>query len=113
MGGGRGFATAVVLILIALTCIAFAKRIERERRLLRKFRDTDDGSIRYAALTEDERDTAESLCKAGVLSKNRARGYTYLPEAQQTFRRKRIRFALSGALAALALGVIVAFALLS
>jgi len=112
MGGGRGFATAVVLILIALTCIAFAKRIERERSLLRKFRDSD-GNIRYEALTEDERDTAESLCKAGVLAKNRARDYTYLPEALQTFRRKRIRFALSGALAALTLGVIVAFALLS
>jgi hypothetical protein len=35
--GGRGFATAAALILIALACIAIAKRIEQERRELGRF----------------------------------------------------------------------------
>ena len=60
MGSGRGFATAVLLILIALTCIAFAKRMERERRLLQKLRE-HDGQVSFDELTDDERDTAEAL----------------------------------------------------
>jgi hypothetical protein len=110
MGSGRGFATAVLLILIALTCIAFAKRLERERRLLRKLRD-NEGNLSFDELSDDERDTAESLRQAGVLRKDRNRGYVH-PEGLKTFRQKRVRFALSGALAALALGAIVAFVLL-
>jgi hypothetical protein len=35
--GGRGFATAAALILIALVCIAVARKIEAERRELGKF----------------------------------------------------------------------------
>jgi hypothetical protein len=35
--GGRGFATAAALILIALVCIAVARRIEQERRALGRF----------------------------------------------------------------------------
>lgn len=107
---GRGFATAVVLILIALTCIAFAKRLERERRLLRKLRE-NGGSISFAQLTDDERDTAESLQTAGVLRKDRNRGYVQ-PEGLKSFKRKRVRFALSGALVALLLAIVVAVILL-
>jgi hypothetical protein len=110
MGSGRGFATAVLLILIALTCIAFAKRMERERRLLQKLRE-HDGQVSFDDLTEDERDTAELLREAGVLRKDGKRGYVR-PEGLKTFQRKRLRFALSGALGALMLGAIVAYALL-
>jgi hypothetical protein len=110
MLAGRGFFTAVVLILIALTCIAFAKRIERERRLLRKLRE-NDGKVSFADLTEDERDTAESLREAGVLRADRGRGYVH-PDALKTFKQKRIRFALSGALVALVLAIAVAVILL-
>ncbi len=110
MGGGRGFATAVVLILIALTCIAFAKRLERERRLLRKLRE-NDGTLSFDTLTDDERDTAEYLRQAGVLRKDSNRGYVH-PEGLKAFRQKRLRFALSGAIAALILAMAVAVALL-
>ena len=110
MVAGRGFATAVCLIAIALTCIAFAKRIERERRLLRKLRE-NDGTISFDALTDDERDTAESLSHAGVLRKDRNRGYVR-PEGLRSFKRKRIRLAVSGAAGALLLALIIAFILL-
>jgi hypothetical protein len=110
MMAGRGFFTAVCLILIALTCIAFAKRIERERRLLQKLRE-NDGSVSFDELTDDERDTAESLYAAGVLRKDRNRGYIH-PEALKAFKQKRVRFALSGALAALLLAIVVAVILL-
>jgi hypothetical protein len=110
MIAGRGFATAVCLILIALTCIAFAKRLERERRLLRKLRE-NDGTVSFKELTEDERDTAESLSKAGVLRKDRNRGYIH-PEGFRSFKQKRVRLGLSGALAALLLGLVIAFILL-
>src|SRR5215468_11073033 len=101
MLAGRGFFTAVSLILIALTCIAFAKRIERERRFLRKLRE-NDGKVSLDELTDDERDTAETLRAAGVLRKDRDRGYVQ-PDALRLFKQKRIRFALSGALVALVL----------
>jgi hypothetical protein len=109
MVAGRGFATAVCLIVIALTCIAFAKRIERERRLLRKLRE--NGTISFDGLTDDERDTAESLSHAGVLRKDRDRGYVH-PEGLRNFKRKRIRLAVSGAAGALLLALILAFILL-
>jgi hypothetical protein len=110
MIAGRGFATAVCLILIALTCIAFAKRIERERRLLRKLRD-NDGQVSFDQLSDDERDTAESLRQAGVLRKERNRGYVR-PEGLKAFKRKRVRFAFSAALAALLLATAIAVLLL-
>jgi hypothetical protein len=110
MLAGRGFFTAVCLILIALTCIAFAKRIERERRLLRKLRE-NDGKVSFTDLTDEERDTAEALRAAGVLRKERDRGYVQ-PDALRMFKQKRIRFALSGALLALVLAIAVAVILL-
>jgi hypothetical protein len=110
MLAGRGFFTAVCLILIALTCIAFAKRMERERRLLRKLRE-NDGKVSFADLTDDERDTAEALRAAGVLRKERDRGYVQ-PDALRIFKQKRIRFALSGALIALVFAIALAVILL-
>jgi hypothetical protein len=110
MIAGRGFATAVLLIVIALTCIAFAKRLERERRLLRKLRQ-NEGTLAFDQLTDAERDTAEALRAAGVLRKDREHGFV-LPEGLQAFKRKRLRFAIAGALAALTLSAIVALLLL-
>jgi len=109
MFGGRGFATAVILILIALTCVAIARRLEGERRLLRKLRAS--GTVRLDSLSDAERDAAESLRAAGVLRMDRHRGYVQSEELK-TFRRKRVRFALSGALVALFLAVMVAVVML-
>lgn len=109
MFGGRGFATAVILILIALTCVAIAKRLESERRLLRKLRER--GTVRLDSLSAAERDAAESLRAAGVLRVDRQRGYLHSEELK-TFRRKRVRFALSGALVALFLALTVAVVML-
>jgi len=49
---GRGLATAGSLILIALTCIAIAKRLERERRLIRRVRE--EGAVQLDQLSDDE-----------------------------------------------------------
>jgi hypothetical protein len=106
---GRGLATAASLILIALTCIAIAKRLERERRLIQKLRET--GPVPLDELSGDERDTARSLQEAGVLRVDQKRGYLQ-PEGLRQFRSKRVRFALTGALIALALCLVVAYILL-
>jgi len=106
---GRGLATAGSLILIALACIAVAKRLERERRLLRRLRD--EGAVLLDELTDDERDTAEGLRAAGVLRVDSRRGVVE-PEGLREFRRKRVRFALTGALIALVLAGVVAYAIL-
>ncbi|MEP7246011.1 MAG: hypothetical protein ABI885_20345 [Gammaproteobacteria bacterium] len=105
----RGLATAGSLILIALTCIAIAKRLERERRFLRKLRE--NGSVSFSEMGEAERDTAESLLEAGVLRMDRNRGYVE-PEGLRAFRNKRVRFALSGALTALLFAIVAAYILL-
>jgi hypothetical protein len=105
----RGLATAGSLILIALACIAMAKRLERERRLIRRLRN--EGALPLDALTDDERDTAETLRAAGVLRMDSHRGVIQ-PEGLRAFRQKRVRFALTGAAIALVLAVVVAYALL-
>jgi hypothetical protein len=112
---GRGFFTAACLILIALACIAIAKRLERERRLLRRLRgakafDFEHG-VSLDQLSDDGRDTAETLAAAGVLRVERNRCYIRQVELK-SFRRKRLRIVLSGATAALLLAVIVAVAIL-
>lgn len=109
MLAGRGFATAATLILIALTCIAISKRLERERRLIRKLRET--GVVALDRMSDDERDTAESLRAAGVLHMEGNRGYVQ-PKGLRAFKAKRLRFAVSGAAIALLLAVLVAFVLL-
>ncbi|HEY1283118.1 MAG TPA: hypothetical protein VGE96_01440 [Steroidobacteraceae bacterium] len=106
---GRGLATAGSLILIALACIAIAKRLERERRLIRRLRE--EGAVSLDRLSEDERDTAESLRAAGVVRVDAQRGVIQ-PEGLREFRRKRVRFALTGALIALLVAAVVAYALL-
>src|SRR5688500_1817532 len=108
---GRGFLTALLLVFIALACISVARRLERERRLLAKLRGQEafDAARALAAqqLTADERDTAADLLQAGVL-RERAGAHYIDAERLATFRRKRVRFAFTGALGALALAVLVA-----
>ena len=109
--GGRGIATAALLILVGLTCVAIAKRLEGERRMIRKLRElrANDaaGSIPLDDLDEVERDTFERLRAAGVVRMDRRRGYIN-PEALRTFKGKRVRFALTGALLALLLAMTIA-----
>ena len=110
--GGRGIATAALLILVALTCIAIAKRLEGERRMIRKLRElrATDGhrSIPLDELNEVERDTLDRLHAAGVVRMDRSRGYIN-PEALRTFKGKRMRFALTGAMLALFLAMAIAY----
>jgi hypothetical protein len=112
---GRGFATAALLILVALTCISIAKRLESERRMIRKLRQLRTGpdaqTIPLEGLSEIERDTLERLRSAGVLRMERNRGYLD-PEGLRTYRAKRVRFAIGGALIALGLGVAIVVAVL-
>jgi hypothetical protein len=113
--GGRGFATAALLILVALTCIAIAKRLEGERRMIRKLRElraTDTGNaIPLDDLDDVERDTLERLRAAGVVRMDRKRGYIN-PEALRTFKGKRMRFALTGGMFALLLAIAIAYIVL-
>jgi hypothetical protein len=113
--GGRGFATAGLLILIALTCIAISKRLEGERRMLRKLRQMREsgaaGAIPLDGLSDVERDTLERLRDAGVVRMDRSRGYIN-PDALQAFKGKRTRFALTGALFALILAILVTYIVL-
>ena len=106
---GRGLATAGSLILIALTCIAIAKRLERERRFLRRLRDED--AVSLDSLTDDERETAEHLRAAGVLRMDSRRGVVE-PVGLREYQRKRVRVAMTGAVIALVLGLGVAYAIL-
>src|SRR4051794_26498249 len=104
--GGRGFATAALLILVALSCIAIAKRLEGERRMIRKLRELrangTDRAIPLDDLDDVERDTLDRLRAAGVVRMDRSRGYIN-PEALRSFKGKRMRFALTGAMMALLL----------
>ena len=117
MLAGRGFATAALLILVALTCIAIAKRLEGERRMIRKLRELRaDGPqaarpINLDGLNDVERDTLERLREAGVLRMDRSRGYID-PAALKAFKGRRLRFALTGALTALVLALLIAAILL-
>jgi hypothetical protein len=108
---GRGFVTALLLIVIALACITVARRIERERRLIAKLRARDAYDAARALdtgqLDADERDTAADLAQAGVLRRGGNAHYLDL-QSLATFKRKRVRFAVSGALMALAVAALVA-----
>jgi hypothetical protein len=108
----RGFLTAAALIAIALACIASLRKLQRERRLILKLRSLDPGrALLLDQLTEDERDAAYSLSRAGVLKLDGQR-LTLKIAAVATFRRKRLRLALSGAFGALLLACIVAILIL-
>jgi hypothetical protein len=112
---GRGFATALLLILIALACLAGTRRVERDRRLMAKLRaarafDPQSG-MPLSGLTPDDRDSAASLAQAGVVAIDRSR--CYIVQSQLTmFRRKRTRAVLASALTALVLAVLVAVMIL-
>ena len=109
--GGRGFATAGLLILVGLVCIAISKRLESERRMIAKLRELRDqnstGAVPLDGLSVVERDTLERLREAGVIRMDRTQGYIN-PEALRAFKGKRIRFALTGVLFASALVVLIA-----
>ena len=108
MLAGRGFATAALLVLVALTCIAIAKRLEGERRMIRKLRELRAGAaISLEGLSEIERDTLERLREAGVLRMDRSRAHLD-PVALKAFKGRRMRFALTGGLTALVLAILIA-----
>jgi hypothetical protein len=113
--GSRGLATAALLILVALTCITIAKRLEGERRMIRKLRELrasgTDKAIPLDDLDEVERDTLERLRAAGVIRMDASRGYIN-PDALRTFKGKRMRFALTGAMFALLVAIAIAYAVL-
>ena len=112
---GRGFATALLLVLIALACVAGVRRVERDRRLLAKLRAHGAVDARSAmpleGFSEDERDSAQMLAQAGVLSSSGNRVYIVQSEIG-AFKRKRTRLALSSAFIALVLAVLVAVLIL-
>jgi hypothetical protein len=113
--GGRGLITVACLVFIALCCISVVRKLERERRLLRKLRARGAVDVRSAIplreLSEEERDCAKSLGSAGVLTIRRDECYLRTGELP-VFRRKRVRLALSGGAAALILAVVVAVLIL-
>ncbi len=106
---GRGFATALLLILVALACLAGMRRVERDRRLMAKLRaarafDPQSG-MPLSRLTPDDQDSAASLAEAGVVAIDRSR--CYIVESRLTmFRRKRTRVVLAGAFTALVLAIL-------
>ena len=112
---GRGFATALLLILIALGCLAGVRRIERDRRLIAKLRAHGavdlDGGLPLDRLSPDERDGAEMLSRAGVVSIQGNRCFTVQSQLSM-FRRKRMRATLSAAFVALVLAVLVSILIL-
>jgi hypothetical protein len=69
------------------------------------------GAIPLEGLSDVERDTLERLRDAGVIRMDRTRGYLN-PEALRAFKGKRMRFALTGVLFALAFAVLIGFVVL-
>ena len=110
---GRGLLAVACLVFIALCCISVLRKLERERRLLRKLHGREDAGspVGLRELTEDERDCAEALAIAGVLTIRQSGCYLRSTE-MPVFRRKRVRLALSGGFAALVLALVVAVLLL-
>ena len=112
---GRGFASAAALIGIALTCLAITRKLERERRLLAKLRARgavdSRNDVPLSELSDDERDAAESLTAAGLLGMRQNRCYIRTVEFG-TFRRKRLRLVVSGAVGAAVLACLVALLIL-
>ena len=110
---GRGLLAVACLVFIALCCLSVARKLERERRLLRKLRRREDAGspIGLREMSEDERDCAESLASAGVLT-IRQNGCYLRSTEMPVFRRKRVRLILSGGFAALVLALLVAVLIL-
>ena len=112
---GRGLLTAASLVILALACLSILRRLERERRLLRKMRARGamDAGSAYPLddLTEEERYCAQSLARAGVLTLREYGCYLRSGELP-LFQRKRVRLALSGGLGALVLALLLAMLIL-
>ncbi|MGE0583411.1 MAG: hypothetical protein AB7P31_14910 [Steroidobacteraceae bacterium] len=115
MLAGRGFATAAVLAMIVLACSAVARRLGRERGLIAALRARGAIDAAHAlpleSLGDAEREAADVLRAAGVVAVTRGRCHLVAP-ALAPFRRKRLRLALTGAVAiALLAAGVVAFVL--
>jgi hypothetical protein len=116
----RGFATAAILIIIALACLSVVRRMERDRRILATLRERRAfdfaNAVPLDSLSPELRDSAESLAQAGVITIGKGatgRAACYLVQSEvPVFRRKRTRLALVGAIGALALAVVVALLIL-
>jgi hypothetical protein len=112
---GRGLFAVASLVFIALCCISVVRKLERERRLLRKLRSRravdSASSIPLGDFSEDERDCIDSLAASGVLTIRQNKCYVQ-PGELPVFRRKRLRLALSGGFAALLLALVVAVLIL-
>jgi len=119
---GRGLVSAAALITIALACLTVTRKLERERRLLRKLRKRGAVEPGWALpldeLTDDERDAAASLADSGVLEIGKqprgAQGErVFIRTAQlRGFRQKRMRLVVMGGFGALLLAVVVALLIL-
>ncbi len=118
---GRGLISVAALIAIALACLTVTRKLERERRLLRKLRKRGAVEPGWALpldeLTDDERDAAASLAESGVLEIDRQPGGAgqrlFIRTARLGgFRQKRLRLVLMGGFGALLLAVLVALLIL-
>jgi hypothetical protein len=113
---GRGLLTVACLVLIALVCVSIVRTLERERRLLRKLKAQAAVDVQSAVsldrLTLDERDSAQSLAKAGVLTILHSRCYITSPTELHRFNRKRGRLGLWGGLCALLVAIVIAAVML-
>ncbi len=115
--------SAAALIGIALACLSVTRKLERERRLLRKLRKRGAVEPGWALpldeLTEDEQDAAASLAHSGVLEIGKqpgggARGQRVFIRTAElgSFRQKRLRLLVMGGFGALLLAVVVALLIL-
>ncbi len=111
-----GLFSAAALIAIALVCLTFTRKLERERRLLAKLRrrgaiDSGSAGIPLEELSEDERDAAESLAATGVLEIAR-KCVSIRTVELGTFRRKRLRLLVVGGFGAFLFALLVAVLIL-
>jgi hypothetical protein len=129
---GRGLVSATALIAIALACLTVTRKLERERRLLRKLRKRGAVEPGWALpldeLTDDERDAAASLANSGLLEISKragtlgqrgpaadslARSVVFIRTGElRGFRQKRMRLLVMGGFGALLLAVLVALLIL-
>ena len=111
----KGLVSAAALIVIALVCLTVTRKLERERRLLRKLRKRGAVERGWALpldeLTDDERDAAASLAGSGVLEIGKQVVFIRTAELGG-FRQKRMRLLVMGGFGALLLAVLVALLIL-
>jgi Tfp pilus assembly protein PilX len=110
MPGSRGLATLFVLVLLALACIAMLRRMERQRRVIRNLRNRAAfdaaRAVRGREWSQDDHDTADELTDVGIVQT--VGGARYLDRARyDSWRRRRVRVALGGAVGIVLLVVIV------